>query len=68
MGAIDRSTRIVLGIALIAFGLTQVLNGGPLIATYCGGGIALLTGVVRYCPEWTLFGINTCPLKTGQSR
>lgn len=27
------------------------------------GGIALVTGLIGYCPAWTLLGINTCPAK-----
>ena len=28
------------------------------------GIVALLTGTVGYCPAWTLFGINTCRVKS----
>jgi hypothetical protein len=30
------------------------------------GIIPLLTGVVRFCPLYSLVGLNTCPLKTGK--
>ena len=68
VGTIDRAIRLVLGIVLIALGITHVLSGGPAIAAYCVGGIALLTGAIGYCPAWTLFGINTCPLRAKESR
>jgi len=68
VGTIDRAIRFVLGIILIALSLTHVLTGGMAIAAYCLGGIALLTGAIRFCPAWTLFGINTCPLKAKESR
>ena len=68
VGTADQTVRFVLGIILIALGLTHVLSGGLAIAAYCVGGIALLTGAIGYCPAWTLFGINTCPLKTKESK
>ena len=68
VGKVDRGIRLVLAVVLIASGLTHVLTGGLAIDAYCAGGIALLTGAIRYCPAWTLFGINTCPLKAKDSR
>jgi len=68
VGAMDRGVRLVLGVVFIALGLTHVLTGGPAIAAYFVGAIALATGIFRYCPAWSLFGINTCPLKSGPSK
>jgi uncharacterized membrane protein HdeD (DUF308 family) len=68
VGTVDRSIRFVLGIVVIALGLTHILSGGLATAAYIVGGIALVTGVFRYCPAWSLFAINTCPLKSGQSK
>jgi uncharacterized membrane protein HdeD (DUF308 family) len=68
VGTADRTVRIILGIVLIALGLTHVVAGGLAIAAYIVGAIALVTGGVRYCPAWSLFGINTCPLKSGPTR
>jgi hypothetical protein len=30
---------------------------------YIVGGMVLATGVFRFCGAYTLFGLNTCPLK-----
>ena len=68
VGTADRGIRIVLGIVLIALGLTHVLTGGMAIAAYVVGAIALVTGVFRFCPAWSLLGINTCPPKSGQGK
>jgi uncharacterized membrane protein HdeD (DUF308 family) len=68
VGTTDRAIRIVLGIILIALGLSHIVTGGLAIAAYVVGAIALVTGVFRYCPAWSVFGINTCPLKTGQNK
>jgi hypothetical protein len=59
VGGIDRVLRIVAGLALIALALTQVVGTWG----YIVGGIVLATGVFRFCGAYTLFGLNTCPLK-----
>jgi hypothetical protein len=59
VGGIDRVLRIVAGLALIALALTQVLG----MWGYIVGGIVLATGVFRFCGAYTLFGVNTCPMK-----
>jgi Protein of unknown function (DUF2892) len=51
--------RLVVGIALLAVGFLRVVTGPLAIAAYVVGAIAILTGVIRYCPAWTIFGINT---------
>jgi hypothetical protein len=32
------------------------------------GGVAMLTGLIGFCPAWKLFGINTCGLKGSEQR
>jgi hypothetical protein len=59
VGGIDRVLRIVAGLALIALALTQVVG----MWGYIVGGIVLATGVFRFCGAYTLFGVNTCPMK-----
>jgi Inner membrane protein YgaP-like, transmembrane domain len=68
VGIVDRAIRLVLGISLLALGLTYFATGGLAIAAYVMGAVALATGLLRYCPAWTLFGINTRALKTGQNK
>lgn len=63
VGNTDRAIRIFLGFLLIVLGVTHVLAGGMAIAGYVIGAIALVTGIFRYGPAWTVFGINTCPLE-----
>ena len=60
VGGIDRTLRIVVGIALLA--LFFVLEGN---ARYWGlvGLVPLFTGLFRFCPVYPLLGINTCPMK-----
>ena len=63
VGGIERPIRILLGIVLIGIGVFANL---PLIGTaivLALGSIALLTGVIGYCPLWSLLGFNTCPTR-----
>lgn len=54
MGNMDRILRAVAGGALIAWALT----GGPTWAWI--GVLPLLTAAFRFCPAYTLLGMNTC--------
>lgn len=68
VGGMDRAVRLVLGVALIALAYAQVFAGGLAIAAYVVGAIALVTSVVRFCPAYTLFGINTFRAKPVQPK
>jgi hypothetical protein len=53
-----------LGILLLGIGAFANL---PLVGTaivLAGGTIALVTGVIEFCPLWALLGMNTCPTPT----
>ena len=60
VGGIDRTLRIVVGIVVLA--LFFVLEGN---ARYWAllGIVPLFTGLFRFCPAYTLLGVNTCPMK-----
>ncbi len=57
-GAIDRLLRVIVGIAILS--LTIV---GPRTLWGLAGVVPLLTGLVGYCPLYSILGINTCPMK-----
>ncbi|TGL78046.1 YgaP family membrane protein [Leptospira yasudae] len=60
-GTIDRIIRIVLGIALIGFGYaTQGVIGNVMLVA---GFVPLGTGILGWCPLYSVFGFNTCPMK-----
>jgi hypothetical protein len=63
VGGTERGIRIVVGVALIAVGALAGLPEPGMYEAYAVGAIALVTGAIGYCPAWTLFGINTCPVK-----
>lgn len=58
VGTLDRSLRIVAGIALIALAATGQIGYWGYI-----GVVPLLTGALRMCPLYSVLGINTCGLK-----
>jgi len=60
VGGAERAIRLIIGIALLALGFFHVVSGTMAIAAYVLGAIALVTGLIRFCPLWTVFGINTC--------
>ena len=66
VGGIERPIRIIVGVVLLAIGAIASL---PLFGTAMVlllGTIALVTGVIQYCPLWALFGMNTCPAQMSQ--
>jgi hypothetical protein len=54
-GTIDRTLRIVAGIALIALAATHTIGLWGWI-----GVVPLATGLLGWCPAYTLLGIKTC--------
>ncbi len=59
VGGFDRILRVVVGLALIAF---AILAPAGVTWSWVGwiGVVPLLTGLLRWCPAYTLFGIRTC--------
>jgi len=58
VGGIDRTLRIVVGLALIVGAVTSTIG----IWGYLGV-VPLLTGLIGWCPPYAMFGFNTCSLK-----
>lgn len=54
VGGVDRVIRILVGIVILGLGLTFKSSWGVL------GFIPLATGIFRFCPAYTLFGISSC--------
>ena len=58
VGGIDRTLRIVVGIVLIALAATGTVGWWGYI-----GIVPLLTGLFRFCPLYTMLGMNTCAVQ-----
>ncbi|KON80916.1 DUF2892 domain-containing protein [Azoarcus sp. PA01] len=57
IGGIDRILRIVAGLVLVILAILGI--GSPW--TWIGV-VPLATGLLGWCPAYTLFGLRTCPL------
>ena len=66
VGGVEQPIRILLGVLVVGVGVfaNLPLSGTAIALTL--GSIALLTGVIGYCPLWTLFGWNTCQTRLSQ--
>ncbi|MEW6559323.1 MAG: DUF2892 domain-containing protein [Pseudomonadota bacterium] len=58
VGGIDRILRIIVGIVLIALTLMGTIGVWGWI-----GIVPLVTGLFKFCPLYSVLGMNTCPMK-----
>lgn len=58
VGSLDRILRVVAGLVLIALAATGTIGLWGWI-----GVVPVLTGLFRFCPLYSLIGIDTCPLQ-----
>jgi hypothetical protein len=58
VGGLDRTIRIVAGVALIAAAATSTIGAWGYV-----GVVPLLTGLMSWCPPYKLLGFNTCSIK-----
>ena len=58
VGGIDKILRIVIGAGLIGATVAGLLPVWGYI-----GIVPLATGLMGWCPAYTLLGMNTCPMK-----
>jgi hypothetical protein len=56
-GSLDRILRVVVGIVLIS-----LVFIGPQTPWGWIGVVPLLTGLIGWCPIYSLFGFRTCPM------
>ena len=57
-GGIDRALRIVVGLGLISLAFL-----GPQTAWGWIGLVPLVTGIVGWCPAYSILGVRTCRAK-----
>ena len=63
VGTPDRIVRIVVGVALILLAATGTIGLWGWI-----GLVPLATGIFRFCPAYTLLGMNTCKVNQISTR
>lgn len=66
-GSWDRGIRIVAGIALLALGWGGIVQGGVGTVFKFLGFVPLLTGLIGWCPAYTLLGFKTCRVPATKS-
>lgn len=59
IGSADRIIRAVAGSVLIWLAYSPMLTSGLAMAAYIAGAVAILTGIIRFCPAYALFGLNS---------
>ncbi len=65
VGSTDTIIRVVIAIALAAAAFLMDVNQIVQIGLLVLSAIALLTGVVGFCPLYRVLGVRTCKLKQG---
>jgi hypothetical protein len=58
-GGMDRMVRIVAGLVLLGLMATGTIGWWGWL-----GIVPLATGLIGWCPVYTLLGMNTCPMKS----
>ncbi|MFZ9542983.1 MAG: YgaP family membrane protein [Hylemonella sp.] len=58
VGGIDRKIRIVAGLVLVGLAATGTVGWWGWL-----GLLPLGTGLIGWCPPYSIFGINTCSVK-----
>jgi hypothetical protein len=62
MSNTDRIIRIVLALVLGALYFTNTVTGTIGLVLVVLAVVFLATSVIRFCPLYALFGLNTCPV------
>ncbi|KFD39498.1 YgaP family membrane protein [Schleiferia thermophila] len=60
VGTVDKGIRLTVAGVLLILYFTKVLTGTPGLVGLVVAGLLVFTSLVKFCPAYTLFGINTC--------
>jgi hypothetical protein len=60
IGTIDRSLRVVLGLALLISAYDVVTDVWAWLAAATGA-VLLVTALIGICPAYSILGVSTCP-------
>ncbi|MDD4922276.1 MAG: DUF2892 domain-containing protein [Bacteroidales bacterium] len=66
IGTIDKAFRILLALVAIALYFTHVVSGVLAIVLLIFSAVLILTSLIRFCPLYLPFGINTCRKKKSE--
>lgn len=62
VGTIDRTLRIIVGLALLA--AFFIFPDAAYRWAFLIGVVPLATGLMKTCPLYTVLGLSTCPMKS----
>ena len=70
LGKLDIVTRFIVGIGSIAVGAYMAFVMGNIygLALAFVGGILTITGLIKWCPMYAIFGLRSCPLDATERR
>lgn len=63
VGNMDRIIRIVLAVILAGLYFGGIVEGTIGLILVVLAAVFTLTAAIGFCPLYTLFGLNTCPVK-----
>ena len=63
VGSLDQWLRIGVGIVLLGLAVTGTIGAWGYI-----GVVPLATGLMRFCPLYSLLGLRTCPMDPDKAR
>ena len=63
MGGMDRTIRVIVAALAAILYFTGIISGTLGIVALVLAGVFLATSIVSFCPLYSIFGMNTCPVK-----
>lgn len=64
MGKIDRVVRLLAVVTFALLAYFKVVEGTLAYVLLALSGVFLITSLVSFCPLYTIFGLNTCKIKS----
>ncbi len=70
LGKFDIMARFIVGLGAIAGGAYMAFAQGNVYGLALGfvGGILTITGLMKWCPMYAIFGLRSCPLDATERR
>ena len=63
MGGTDRILRIIIALIAVTLYFTNIISGTLAYVLLTLSAVFVLTSFMRFCPLYSIFGLNTCKLK-----
>ncbi|MFN3587997.1 MAG: DUF2892 domain-containing protein [Spirosomataceae bacterium] len=60
VGKVDKLVRVLVALLLVGLYFSGILSGVLGYILLAVAGVMILTGLVNFCPLYSLLGVNTC--------